>query len=73
MDWALDKIPSFEEIGTPGTDYAYSLKDYNAETLPHLTKHKRMRTGWISTTSSLLRALQILFIEHGKGGQLFVI
>lgn len=56
----------------PGTRRSYSRKRMEDETLSHLNKHERMRTGWISTTSSLLRALQILFFEHREQGQLFV-
>lgn len=69
----MDEIPSFEDIGAPGTQRAYSRELLEDETLSHLDKYQRTRTGWISTTSSLLRALQILFIEHGEQGQLFVI
>lgn len=69
----MDEIPSFEDIGTPGTQQSYSRELLEVETLSHLKKYQRMRTGWISTTSSLLRALQILFIEHRKQGQLFVL
>ncbi len=73
VDLAMDKIPSFEDIGTPGTQQTYSRELLEDETLFHLNKYQRTRTGWISTTSSLLRALQILFIEHREQGQLFVL
>lgn len=73
VDLAMDEIPSFEDIGAPGTRQTYSRELLERETLSHLDKYQRTRTGWISTTSSLLRALQILFIEHGEHGQLFVI
>jgi len=73
VDLAMDKIPSFEDIGTPGTQQTYSRKLLEDETLSHLNKYQQTRTGWISTTSSLLRALQILLIEHREQGQLFVL
>lgn len=69
----MDEIPTFEDIGTPGTQGTYPRDLLKDETLSHLDKKKRTRTGWISTTSSLLRALHILFIEHREQGQLFVI
>lgn len=72
-DLAMDDIPNLDEIGTPGTQRAYSRQRLEDETLCHLNKYKRQLTGWISTTSSLLRALQILFIEHREKGQLFII
>jgi len=72
-DYAIEKIPNFDEIGRPGTDRTYSRERLEDETLCHLYKSHRTLTGWISATSSLLRALQILFIEHGEGGQIFII
>lgn len=67
------EIPTLEDIGTPGTRRTYPRDLLEDETLCHLDKNQRMWTGWISTTSSLLRALQILFIEHREHGQLFVL
>lgn len=72
-DLAMDVIPSLDDIGAPGTERAYSRQRLEGETPYHLNKYKRQPTGWISTTSSLLRALQILLIEHREQGQLFVI
>lgn len=69
----MDDIPSLDDISRPGTYDAYSRQRLEAQTLSHLDKNKRQPTGWISTTSSLLRALQILFIEHREKGQLFII
>ena len=69
----MDDIPSLDDISTPGTQHAYSRQRLEFETLCHLDKHKRQAAGWISTTSSLLRAFQILFIEHREKGQLFAI
>lgn len=69
----MDDIPSLDDISKPGTQDAYSRQRVAAETLSHLDKYKRQPTGWISTTSSLLRALQILFVEHREKGQLFII
>lgn len=72
-DLAMDDIPSLDDIGTPGTQGAYSRQRLEDGTLCHLNKYGRRPTGWISITSSLLRALQILFIEHREQGQLFII
>lgn len=72
-DLAMDDVPNLDEIGMLGTQRAYSRQRLEDETLCHLDKHNRQPTGWISTTSSLLRALRILFIEQREKGQLFVI
>jgi len=69
----MDDIPSSDVIGRPGTQRAYSCQQLEDETLCHFNRYGRRRTGWISTTSSLLRALQFLFIEHREQRQLFVI
>ena len=73
VDLAMDNIPSFQNIQTSETQQTYSREVLKRETLSHFNKYQRMRTGSISTTSSLLRAVRILFIEHGAQGQLFVI
>ncbi|KAG4427023.1 hypothetical protein IFR05_017494 [Cadophora sp. M221] len=71
-DWPFEKIPNAKEISRPGHENSYSEQEIIAETLAHLDKHQKEyttvggRTGWISTTSSLLRALKILFVEHAE-------
>lgn len=70
------RFTSFSPSDIPTFDYVddfWSLEEIENETFSHSYKTNRTPTGWISTTSSLLRALQILLIEHRAGGELFVI
>ncbi len=72
-DLNVDDIPSLDDIGTPGTQRAYSCKSRKKKRYATSIKYRRRPTGWISTTFSLLRALQILFIKHREQWQLSII
>ena len=72
INFFLDEISSYEEIGTSETEYIFFYEIFEVETLLHLQKFERTWTSWIFTTSSLSRTLQILFLMHKKEGQLFV-
>jgi hypothetical protein len=73
----FSSIPSLNDIGTPGSTYYYRSEAINDETFSHMKFLKGRGgspTGWISTTSSLLRAIQIVFIQHREpGGMVLVI
>ncbi|KAI9865561.1 MAG: hypothetical protein M1824_002302 [Vezdaea acicularis] len=63
----LEDIPGFEQIETTAKR-RYDRVMLETETTSHFNKYRRLPTGWISTTTSLMRAIQILFVEHRQGG-----
>lgn len=68
----VEDIPGFEQIETTAKR-RYDRVMLETETTSHFNKYRRLPTGWISTTTSLMRAIQILFVEHRQGGNIFVI
>ncbi|KAH6665150.1 hypothetical protein B0J14DRAFT_235989 [Halenospora varia] len=83
-DYLMDDIPTLEDISNPAHMSFQTGVSLKEETLLHLDKYqgKKLnekpnpawtRTGWISTTTSLMRALQILFVEHSGNGTIYMI
>ncbi|KAG4439444.1 hypothetical protein IFR05_005091 [Cadophora sp. M221] len=74
-DRAMEDILSFDAVarnGQPPHEQAGSLM--TKLTLSHFDKTQTMsKSGWISTTTSLNRAIRILFVEHPEDGEIIVI
>jgi hypothetical protein len=68
-DKFMKDIPPFDKAARASASYSIS-----EETLQHLNKKQTSsKSGWISTTTSLNRAIQILFVDHPDDGEIFIV
>ena len=69
----IDRVPSLDEVGTPGGRHSLSMHQFEEMTHSHFNKGIKRPTAWISCSPSLKMALQFLFKFCRDDGTLFII